>query len=79
MLCTVLRRPSRLSLQRQSELRVQAGEEAKRKRRKEQYIKQLLQQEQLQQRLVKEHAAEEASRKEREFLRLHGDVLEGTQ
>lgn len=40
-------------------------------------MKKLFQQEQLQERLLKEHAAEQASRKERDFLLLHEEVLEG--
>lgn len=75
----MLFRPSHPSMQQRSDSRIKAGEEAKRKRREEQYRQQLAQQQLLQERLVRDKLLEEAARKEKDFLKLSGEVAEGTK
>lgn len=56
---------------------LKAGSIAKKKRREKQYLLQLTQQQLLQDRLVKDQAVKAAANKERDFVRLSGEVREG--
>lgn len=56
---------------------LKAGAFAKKKRREKQYMLQLTQQQLLQDRLVRDQLLEAAASKEREFVRLSGEVVEG--
>eukprot|EP00903_Cladosiphon_okamuranus_P022456 g20655.t1 len=56
---------------------LKAGAVAKNKRREKQYILQLTQQQLLQDRLVRDQLLEAAASREREFVRLSGEVVEG--
>eukprot|EP00752_Nemacystus_decipiens_P010646 g9482.t1 len=58
---------------------LKAGAIAKKKRREKQYMLQLTQQQLLQDRLVRDQLLEAAASKEREFVRLSGDVVEGQE
>lgn len=56
---------------------LKAGASAKKKRREKQYLMQLTQQQLLQDRLVRDKLIEAAANKEREFVRLSGEVMAG--
>lgn len=56
---------------------LKAGVFAKKKRREKQYRLQLTQQQLLQDRLVRDQLLAAAASKEREFVRLSGEVVEG--
>lgn len=56
---------------------LKAGALAKKKRREKQYLLQLTQQQLLQDRLVRDKLLEAAASKEREFVRLSGEVEAG--
>lgn len=70
-------RPSHPSLENRSEAALKAGAFAKKKRREKQYMLQLTQQQLLQDRLVRDQLLEAAASKEREFVRLSGEVVAG--
>ncbi len=56
---------------------LKAGALAKKKRREKQYLQQLTQQQLLQDRLVRDQLLEAAASREREFVRLSGEVVAG--
>ena len=56
---------------------LKAGAFAKKQRREKQYKLQLTQQQLMQDRLVRDQLLEAAASKEREFVRLSGEVVEG--
>lgn len=56
---------------------LKAGALAKKKRREKQYLQQLTQQQLLQDRLVRDQLLEAAASREREFVRLSGEVEAG--
>ncbi|CAM9694476.1 unnamed protein product [Ectocarpus sp. 13 AM-2016] len=70
-------RPSRPPQEDRSEAMLKAGALAKKKRREKQYLFQLTQQQLLQDRLVRDKLLEAAASKEREFVRLSGEVEAG--
>lgn len=70
-------RPSHPTQETRSEAMLKAGAFAKKKRREKQYRLQLTQQQLLQDRLVRDQLLEAAASKEREFVRLSGEVVEG--
>lgn len=56
---------------------LKAGSLAKKKRREKQYLLQVTQQQLLQDRLVRDQLVKAATSKEREFVRLSGEVVAG--
>lgn len=70
-------RPSLPSQENRSDAMLRAGALAKKKRREKQYLLQLTQQQLLQDRLVRDQLVEASARKEREFVRLSGEVVAG--
>ncbi|CAB1107316.1 unnamed protein product [Ectocarpus sp. CCAP 1310/34] len=70
-------RPSRPPQEDRSEAMLKAGALAKKKRREKQYLFQLTQQQLLQDRLVRDKLLEAAASKEREFVRLSGEIEAG--
>ncbi|CAM9351671.1 unnamed protein product [Scytosiphon promiscuus] len=70
-------RPSLTSQENRSEAMLRAGTFAKKKRREKQYLLQLTQQQLMQDRKVRDQLLEAATRKDKEFVRLSGEVAAG--